>query len=53
MAVECLVLGLLTRSEIFEGGFLANHPSLAFGHMQVRVDSDASGAEEQLTYLYK
>jgi DNA mismatch repair protein MSH5 len=41
--------------EIFENGFLQErHESseLAFGHMEVRVDTDATKVEDQITYLY-
>lgn len=45
---------ILTISpEIFESGFLAPHPSLAFGHFEVRVDVNAPQIEDQVTYLYK
>lgn len=27
--------------------------ALAFGHMEVRVDADASEVSDQITYLYK
>ena len=43
----------LTKAEIFEMGFLKLRPTLAFGHMEVRVDSDASEVSDQITYLYK
>jgi len=39
--------------EIFESGFLAQQPSLRFGHMEIRVDTESSESDEQLTYLYK
>ena len=39
-------------AEIFESGFVQSSPSLAFGHMEVRVDTQAEEVEEQLTYLY-
>jgi DNA mismatch repair protein MSH5 len=38
--------------EIFENGFLEERPELSFGHMKVRVDSDAELVEDQITYLY-
>ncbi|KAG9235634.1 muts domain V-domain-containing protein [Amylocarpus encephaloides] len=38
--------------EIFANGFLRERPELAFGHMEVHIDADAS-VEEQITYLYK
>ena len=40
-------------AEIFENGFLIRQPSLAFGHMEVRVDEASSEVDQQLTYLYK
>jgi DNA mismatch repair protein MSH5 len=43
----------LTKSEIFEMGFLKPRPFLAFGHMEVRIDSEASEVGDQITYLYK
>ncbi|KAL8755038.1 MAG: hypothetical protein Q9184_004921 [Pyrenodesmia sp. 2 TL-2023] len=47
------VLGATHFHEIFENGFLQPRPSLAFGHMEVRVDMDTEAIEEQITYLYK
>ncbi|GAB7338813.1 hypothetical protein MBLNU457_5511t2 [Dothideomycetes sp. NU457] len=38
--------------EIFERGFLLRQRSLAFGHMEVRIDPNASEIDQQLTYLY-
>lgn len=38
--------------EIFESGFLQPNPSLAFGHMEAQVNTQADDVEEQLTYLY-
>lgn len=46
------VLGATHFHEIFENGFLAPQPNLAFGHMQVRVDVKAAEIENQVTYLY-
>jgi DNA mismatch repair protein MSH5 len=34
-------------------GFLRPRPALAFGHMEVRIDINASEASDQITYLYK
>lgn len=34
-------------------GFLKPAPTLAFGHMEVRVDIDATDVSDQITYLYK
>jgi len=34
-------------------GLLKSRPSLAFGHMEVRIDTDASEVSDQITYLYK
>lgn len=39
--------------EIFEMGILKPQPSFAFGHMEVRVDTEASDVGDQITYLYK
>lgn len=39
--------------EIFEMGLLKSRPALAFGHMEVRIDSDALEVSDQITYLYK
>ena len=47
------VLGATHFHEIFENGFLEPRPSLAFGHMQVRVEIEAADVEDQITYLYK
>jgi DNA mismatch repair protein MSH5 len=33
-------------------GLLKPRPALAFGHMEVRVDTDAPDVAEQVTYLY-
>lgn len=38
--------------EIFEGGFLQDRPELSFGHMEVRVNTQAEEVEDQITYLY-
>ena len=47
------VLGATHFHEIFEGGYLKEHPNLAFGHMDVRMDKEALEVEDQVTYLYK
>jgi DNA mismatch repair protein MSH5 len=44
---------MLTLAEIFEMGLLKPRPTLAFGHMEVRIDTEAPQASEQITYLYK
>ncbi|EMD01095.1 hypothetical protein BAUCODRAFT_62522 [Baudoinia panamericana UAMH 10762] len=50
---ECpKVLGATHFHEIFEAGFLPERPQLAFAHMEVRADDQASAVEEQITYLY-
>ncbi|EME48663.1 hypothetical protein DOTSEDRAFT_57974 [Dothistroma septosporum NZE10] len=50
---ECpKVLGATHFHEIFEAGFLAPRPSLAFAHMQVQLDTDAEDVESQVTFLY-
>ncbi|KAF4637415.1 hypothetical protein G7Y89_g664 [Cudoniella acicularis] len=46
------VLAATHFHEIFENGFLEERPELSFGHMEVRIDSDAEAVEEQITYLY-
>lgn len=46
------VLGATHFHEIFESGFLPERPSLAFAHMEVRVDHQASAVDDQITYLY-
>jgi DNA mismatch repair protein MSH5 len=46
------VLAATHFHEIFENGFLEERPELSFGHMEVRVDSDAELVEDQITYLY-
>ena len=33
-------------------GLLKPRPDLAFGHMEVRVDTDAPEVVDQVTYLY-
>lgn len=43
----------LTGLEIFENNFLHERPEMAFAHMEVRVDSQASEIDGQITYLYK
>lgn len=40
-------------AEIFESGFLTDHPWLRFAHMNVLLDHDAEDAEDQITYLYR
>ncbi|TVY20089.1 MutS protein-like [Lachnellula arida] len=46
------VLAATHFHEIFENGFLEERPELSFGHMEIRVDSDAELVEDQITYLY-
>ncbi|KUL91366.1 hypothetical protein ZTR_01674 [Talaromyces verruculosus] len=46
------VLAATHFHEIFENGFLPERQSLAFGHMEVRVDEEIANAKEQVTYLY-
>jgi DNA mismatch repair protein MSH5 len=38
---------------MFESGVFNLRSGLAFGHMEVRVNMEATEAEEQITYLYK
>lgn len=46
------VLGATHFHEIFENGYLQERPELTFGHMEVRVDTEAEQVEDQITYLY-
>ncbi|KAL5113758.1 hypothetical protein ACEQ8H_008370 [Pleosporales sp. CAS-2024a] len=46
------VVGSTHFHEIFEMGLLKPRSMLAFGHMEVRIDTEASEASEQITYLY-
>ncbi|KAI5305413.1 hypothetical protein KEM56_004513 [Ascosphaera pollenicola] len=46
------VLGATHFHEIFEAGFLAPRPELAFGHMEVHIDPTTIDLENQVTYLY-
>ncbi|KAI4115014.1 MAG: hypothetical protein LQ345_004312 [Seirophora villosa] len=46
------VLAATHFHEIFENGFLQPRPSLAFGHMEVHIDTGAEAIEDQITYLY-
>lgn len=46
------VLAATHFHEIFESGFLQPRPSLGFAHMEVKVDSNASTVDDQITYLY-
>lgn len=51
---ECpKILGATHFHEIFENGFLQPRPTLGFAHMEVKVDAEASQAEDQITYLYR
>ncbi|KAF1835488.1 hypothetical protein BDW02DRAFT_495713 [Decorospora gaudefroyi] len=47
------VIGATHFHEIFEMGFLKPRPALTFGHMEVRIDTEASEVSDQITYLYK
>ena len=38
--------------EIFECDLMKSRPQLKFGHMDVRIDRQASSVEDQITYLY-
>ncbi|KAF2706863.1 hypothetical protein K504DRAFT_412485 [Pleomassaria siparia CBS 279.74] len=46
------VLGATHFHEIFETGLLKPRPSLAFGHMEVLVDTESGEPKDQITYLY-
>jgi DNA mismatch repair protein MSH5 len=43
----------MTAKEIFETGLLKPSRNLGFGHMEVRIDEQASKVDEQITHLYK
>lgn len=47
------VLAATHFHEIFENGFLRPRSSLAYGHMEIRVDAEEEKMENQITYLYK
>ena len=34
-------------------GLLKPRPTLAFGHLEVKVDAEKSQVDDQITYLYK
>jgi len=38
---------------MFELGFLKTNERLALGHMEIRIDEQASRVDDQITYLYK
>jgi DNA mismatch repair protein MSH5 len=44
---------LMTAKEIFETGLLKPSRNVEFGHMEVRIDEQASEVDEQITHLYK
>ncbi|KAH3979586.1 hypothetical protein HBH70_150560 [Parastagonospora nodorum] len=46
------VIGATHFHEIFEMNLLKPRPTLAFGYMEVRIDTEASEASDQITYLY-
>ena len=46
------VLGATHFHEIFENGFLPCRPSLALGHMKIRLERETVDVEDQITYLY-
>lgn len=39
--------------EIFDGNYLKTKKELSFSHMNVRLDMEAHGADDQVTYLFK
>ena len=39
--------------EIFEMGLLKPRSTLAFGHLEVKIDTEKSQIDDQITYLYK
>ncbi|PQE06508.1 dna mismatch repair msh5 protein [Rutstroemia sp. NJR-2017a WRK4] len=46
------VIGATHFHEIFENDFLPPRPKLSFGHMEVRIDREATLVEDQVAYLY-
>ncbi|RYO26585.1 hypothetical protein AA0111_g7984 [Alternaria arborescens] len=46
------VIGATHFHEMFEMSLLKPRPALAFGHMEVRIDVEASKVSDQITYLY-
>ena len=46
------VLAATHFHEIFENGFLPPRPGLQLAHMEVRLDEEASDANDQIAYLY-
>lgn len=46
------VLAATHFHEIFEGDFIRPRPSLAYAHMEVRLDDEQLDEPEQVTYLY-
>ncbi|XPS97973.1 hypothetical protein M3J09_007189 [Ascochyta lentis] len=46
------VIGATHFHEIFETGLLKPRPTLAFGHLEVKVDTEKSQVNDQITYLY-
>ena len=47
------VIGATHFHEVFEGRYVEAHPNIGFAHMEVRIDEQASGLENQIAYLYK
>lgn len=39
--------------EIFENGYVTQHPNLFFAHMKILLDDSAEEVSDQITYLYK
>ncbi|EFQ91292.1 hypothetical protein PTT_11889 [Pyrenophora teres f. teres 0-1] len=46
------VIGTTHFHEIFERGLLKPRPALAFGYLEVRIDTNAVEVNDQITYLY-
>ncbi|KAA8625153.1 MutS Mismatch repair ATPase [Pyrenophora tritici-repentis] len=46
------VIGTTHFHELFERELLKPRPALAFGHLEVRIDTDAVEVSDQITYLY-
>ena len=46
------VLAATHFHEIFENNYLKESSRLAFGHMEVRIDEEASEVEDRIIHLY-
>ena len=51
--IQAAVPGDWLLAEIFENGYMTEHPNLHFAHMKILLDSSAEEVSDQITYLYK